>query len=160
LDFTIQGLKGNGTTHGDKVAHIVQVISRDMGIGKRSLVIEDAHSSSHLGNLVIVQESHDQVGNREALAIRTGTSLAGTLTEQSHQAVEERQEKDGDGPISTRAHAVVVAQILRVGIVAQLVGGEYVAPGAKITGDLTLISTQVGEEEDVGLVESQIAADQ
>lgn len=62
--------------------------------------------------------------------------------------------------LRSRANAVVVAQVLGVRVIAQLVLSKHSAPGAEAVGNLTLVPAQIGKEENVGLVEGEVAAHQ
>lgn len=109
LDFAVQGLKRNSTTHGNKVSHVVEAVRRDMVIRQSCLLVEDSHGRCHLGNLVIIQESHDQVGDGKVAAIGSSAGLAGSLAEKADQAMQERQEENTGGSIRAGANVVVVA---------------------------------------------------
>ena len=159
-NLAIQGLKGYSTAHGDEVGHIVEMVGRDVIDRESFLVVKDAHGGSHLGNLIVIQERHDQVGDSEAIAIGTRAGLTRSLAKQSHQTMQEGQEQNLGRSNRARTDTIVVAQVLRVGIVAQLLLVEHVAPGTEAAGDLTLVGAQVGKEGDVALIKGEVAADQ
>lgn len=110
--------------------------------------------------LVVVQESQREIRDGETVAIGVDAALTWTLARECHQTIEEGQEELFDWSLRSRANAVVVAQVLGVGLIAQLVLGKHTAPAAEAAGNLTLVPAQIEEEENVGVVEGEVAARQ
>jgi hypothetical protein len=83
---------------------------------QRTLIIPHSSGCPKLGDLTIIQESGNDVWQREACPVGVSTVDARTLSKESNEAVEERKHHLG-WQIGSRTSSIVVAESLTIFIV-------------------------------------------
>lgn len=142
-NLAIETLESNGTSHGNEVRSLVGVSRWDRcPISERDGVVPNTNSSTKFGNLAIVQESSNDVRKLVSGTVGESAIDARTLSKETNKAVGKWQHHLR-WEIGTRAHAVVISEILGVLVLGELNVGEDTAPRRKFTGDLRLETTEI-----------------